>query len=117
MGYVDGFVVPVPTANKQQYLEFAKVAAPVFKQHGALSVVECWGDDVPDGKLTSFPMAVDLQANETVVFSWMVWPSKEIRDQGLKKAMEDPSMKAFESKIPFDGKRMIYAGFTKILDE
>jgi hypothetical protein len=76
MDYVDGFVAAVPTANREIYRQHAEKAAAVFKEHGALSVVECWGDDVPEGKLTSFPMAVQRQADETVVFSWITGPSK-----------------------------------------
>jgi len=71
MTYVDGFVCAVPTVNKEKYLAHAKLVAGVFKEHGALQVVECWGDDVPDGKVTSFPMAVQRKEDETVVFSWI----------------------------------------------
>lgn len=115
MSYVDGFVVAVPTENKEAYKKMASTAATVFKDQGALSVVECWGDDVPEGKLTSFPMAVKLEANETVVFSWIVWPNREVRDAGMEKAMNDPRMQT--SDMPFDGKRMIYGGFEVIVDE
>ncbi len=90
MTYIDGFVVAVPTVNRETYREFAKRAAEVFREHGALKVVECWGDDVPEGKVTSFPMAVKLQKDETVVFSWIAWPSREVRDTGMKKVMADP---------------------------
>ncbi len=114
MNYVDGFVAAVPTANKAAYLEHARLAATVFKEHGALSIVECWGDDVPDGKLTSFPMAVQRKADETVVFAWITWPSRAIRDAGMKKVMDDPRMK--DMKMPFDGQRMIYGGFQVVLD-
>jgi len=92
MSYIDGFVVAVPTANRGAYKEHAEKAAPIFKEHGALKMVECWGDDVPDGKLTSFPMAVQKKDDETVVFSWIVWPSKQARDEGMKKAMADPRL-------------------------
>jgi uncharacterized protein YbaA (DUF1428 family) len=91
MTYVDGFVVAVPTKNKEIYRQYAKEAAVVFKKHGALKLVECWGDDVPEGKLTSFPMAVKCQDDETVVFSWIIWPSKKVRDEGMAKVMADPS--------------------------
>ena len=117
MNYVDGYIVPVSNDKKDAYLELAKVAAPIFKQNGAISVTECWGDDVPDGEVTSFPMSVNLAANETVVFSWIVWPSKEIRDSGMKKAMEDERFKRFEDNMPFDGKRMIFGGFQVVVDE
>ena len=76
MNYVDGFVIAVPTANRDSYVRHAQAAAAVFKEYGALAVVECWGDDVPEGKLTSFPMAVQRKADETVVFSWITWPSR-----------------------------------------
>ena len=115
MNYVDGFVAAVPTANRAAYLEHARLAATVFKAHGALGTVECWGDDVPDGKVTSFPMAVQRQADETVVFAWITWPSKGVRDAGMKKVMDDPRMK--DMTMPFDGKRMIYGGFQIIMDK
>jgi uncharacterized protein YbaA (DUF1428 family) len=115
MTYVDGFVIAVPTANRAAYQKVAEEAAILFKEYGALKVIECWGDDVPDGKLTSFPMAVKCEENETVVFSWILWPSREVRDEGNKKAMADPRMQPAEG-MPFDGKRLIYGGFEMILD-
>jgi uncharacterized protein YbaA (DUF1428 family) len=115
MTYVDGFVLAVPTANRAAYLKLAEEAAVLFKEHGALKVVECWGDDVPDGKLTSFPMAVKCEENETVVFSWIVWPSREVRDEGNQKVMADPRMSKAE-EMPFDGKRLIYGGFEMIVE-
>ena len=114
MDYVDGFVIAVPTANKETYRQHAETAAKVFKEFGALKVIECWGDDVPEGKLTSFPMAVQRRPDETVVFSWITWPSKAARNEGMKKFMEDPRMK--DMQMPFDGKRMIYGGFEVLLD-
>jgi uncharacterized protein YbaA (DUF1428 family) len=116
MNYVDGFVIAVPTANRDIYRGVAQTAAGVFKENGALKVVECWGDDVPEGKLTSFPMAVQRKDDETVVFSWIVWPSRAVRDAGMKKAMEDPRLQAGMNPMPFDGKRMIYGGFQVIVD-
>ena len=109
MKYVDGFVVAVQTANRETYRRHAESAAAVFKEHGALAVVECWGDDVPEGKVTSFPMAVQRKDDETVVFSWITWPSRASRDAGMKKAMDDTRLK--NVAMPFDGKRMIYGGF------
>lgn len=116
MTYVDGFVVPVRTARKAEYLTLAQNASVVFKDHGALNVVECWGDDVPDGKVTSFPMSVKLETDETVVFSWIIWPSRAARDAGMKAAMADPRLCQDMSTMPFDGKRMIYGGFETILE-
>ena len=117
MTYVDGFVLAVPSARRAAYRAHAAQFAAVFKEHGALSVVECWGDDVPEGKLTSFPMAVKLEADETVVFSWMTWPSKQARDEGWKAIMADPRMpKPGSADMPFDGKRMIFGGFDVLLE-
>jgi uncharacterized protein YbaA (DUF1428 family) len=115
MNYVDGFVLAVPTAKREVYREHARTAAALFREHGALSVVECWGDDVPEGKLTSFPMAVQRQPDETVVFSWISWPSRAARDEGMKKFMADPRMPGM-ADMPFDGKRMIYGGFEVLLN-
>ena len=92
MSYVDGFVVAVPTRNKEAYVRMAETAAAVFKENGATQVVEAWGDDVPDGKLTDFRMAVKATSDETVVFSWITWPSKAARDAGMKASMEDPRL-------------------------
>lgn len=114
MNYVDGYVLAVPTAKREEYIVQANLAAAIFKEYGALRVVECWGDDVPEGKLTSFPMAVKREADEVVVFSWVEWPSKQIRDEGTKKFMADKRMNSGD--MPFDGKRMIFGGFQSILD-
>jgi len=116
MDYVDGFVLAVPTANKETYRKHAETAAQVFKEFGALKVIECWGDDVPEGKLTSFPMAVQGKPDETVVFSWITWPSRQVRDEGMKKVMADPRLEPGNNPMPFDGKRMIYGGFQMIVD-
>jgi uncharacterized protein YbaA (DUF1428 family) len=116
MKYVDGFVAAVPTANRDAYRAHAAKTAAAFKEHGALSVVECWGADVPQGKVTSFPMAVKCQPDETVVFAWITWPSREVRDEGMKKAMADPRMQPDSNPMPFDGKRLIYGGFEVIVD-
>ncbi|UZG44460.1 DUF1428 domain-containing protein [Caldimonas thermodepolymerans] len=114
--YVDGFVVAVPTTNKELYREQATRAAVVFREHGALSVVECWGDDVPDGKVTSLPTAVKCRPDETVVFSWITWPSRAAREEGMKKVMADPRLDPETTPMPFDGKRMIYGGFEVLLE-
>ncbi len=116
MSYVDGFVAAVPTAGKDAFLAHAKMAAEIFKECGALKIVECWGDDVPDGKLTSFPMAVKCGEEETVVFSWIVWPSKEARDSGMAKAMADARFDPASCDIPFDGKRVIFGGFNVLME-
>lgn len=117
MEYVDGFVIAVPNSNKQQYIQHAKTTAAVFKKHGALRLVECWGDDVPEGKLTSFPMAVKCQEDETVVFSWITWPSKKVRDAGMEKVTSDPLFSEENNPVPFDGSRMIFGGFQMMVDE
>ena len=117
MNYVDGVVVAVPTADKETYRAFAQTIAALFKAHGALNVVDCWGDDVPDGKLTSFPLAVKREPHETVVFSWITWPSRDARNAGWKTVMADPRMQPGAAATPpFDGKRMIYGGFEVISD-
>jgi uncharacterized protein YbaA (DUF1428 family) len=111
MGYVDGFVAAVPTANKAAYLDFVRKSAPIFRKHGALKLVETWGDDVPDGEVTSFPLAVKCKPDETVVLSWVLWPSREIRDVGLKRVIEEHSHLYPSQEMPFDGERMVFGGF------
>lgn len=115
MSYIDGFVVPVPTAKKEEYRTVAKRAAGIFKKHGALHVVEAWGDDVPEGKVTSFPMSVQRKPDETVVFSWIVWRDRAARDEGMKRSMDDLQMQPGD--MPFDGQRMIFGGFDVIVEE
>jgi uncharacterized protein YbaA (DUF1428 family) len=97
------------------YRELCEKISLVFKEYGALQVVECWGDDVPPGKVTDFYGAVKAEKGEAVVFSWIVWPSKDVRDAASKKMMDDPRMKP-SGETPFDGKRMIFGGFRPILD-
>jgi uncharacterized protein YbaA (DUF1428 family) len=116
MSYVDGFLIPVPASKKKDFIAQATKMAPIFKEFGATRVVECWGDDVPDGKVTDFKGAVKAKDDETVVFSWIEYPSKEVRDAANKRMMEDPRMKEM-SDMPFDGKRMIFGGFAPVLDE
>ena len=116
MSYVDGFVAAVPTANKDAYRRHAAEAAGMFKEHGALSFVECWGDDVPDGEVTSFPMAVQCREDETVCFSWVVWPSKAVRDEAMPKIMAEARRQLETNPMPVDGRRMIYGGFEMIVD-
>jgi uncharacterized protein YbaA (DUF1428 family) len=116
MNYVDGFVAAVPTENREIFRQHAAAAAAVFKEYGALNVVQCWGNDVPEGKLTSFTMAVKREADETVAFSWVTWPSREVRDEAWKKMMADPRMQPGANSMPFDGKRVIFGGFEVILE-
>jgi uncharacterized protein YbaA (DUF1428 family) len=115
MAYVDGFVVAVPAGKKQAYVELASLVAKFFKENGATRVVECWGDDVPAGKLTDFPGAVKAEPGEVVVFSWVEYPSKEVRDASNAKMRSDERMKNVD--MPFDGKRMIFGGFVPVLDD
>lgn len=115
MKYVDGFVAAVPTENREAYRRHAEEAGHVFKEYGALDFVECWGDDVPDGKVTSFPAAVKCKADETVIFSWITWPSKQVRDEAMKKIMEDPRLRPDVNPMPFDGMRLIYGGFEPVV--
>lgn len=116
MSYVDGFVAAVPVANKEKFIEHAKTIAEVFKENGALKIVDTWEDDVPDGEVTSFPIAVQKNENEAVVFSWIIWPSKEARDTGWQSSMEDQRMNPETNPMPFDGKRIIYGGFNVVSD-
>ena len=116
MSFVDGFVAAVPVKKKQEYIKLAETMAAIFKEYGALKVVENWGVDVPEGKLTSFTMAVKREEDEAVVFSWIIWPDKKARDKAWEKAMTDPRMQ-HNDVMPFDGKRMIYGGFENILDD
>jgi uncharacterized protein YbaA (DUF1428 family) len=111
MPYVDGFVVAVPRAKIEAYKELARLGGEVWKDHGALAYVECLGDDVPYGELTSFPRAVQATDDEVVAFSWIVYESREKRDEVNAKVMADPRLKGGMENMPFDGKRMIYGGF------
>jgi uncharacterized protein YbaA (DUF1428 family) len=124
MSYIDGFVIAVPTANKQKFSDHAKLADSVFIELGALRILECWGDDVPVGKLTDFRRAVQAKDDETVVFSWIEWPDKATRDAAHAKmhawmtdpSKADPRMHPEKNPMPFDGKRMIFGGFTPLVD-
>lgn len=113
--YIDGFVAPIPAGNEQAYRDMAEMSATVFMDHGATRVVETFGDDVMDGKVTDYKRAVDAKDGETIAFSWVEWPDKDTRDAGWKKVMEDPRMQK-EGEMPFDGKRMIYGGFATLVD-
>lgn len=124
MSYIDGFVIAVPTANKQKFLEHAKLGDSVFMDLGALRVVECWGDDVPKGNVTDFFKAVDAKDDETIVFSWIEWPDKRTRDAAYAKMTDwmknpekaDPRMDPEKNPMPFDGKRLIFGGFAPLVE-
>ena len=117
MTEVEGFVAAVPNANKDVYYKHAADAAPLFKEFGVTRMVECWGDDVPDGKVNDFKGAVQAKPDETVVFSWFEYPDKATRDAANAKMRSDPRMKNMGETMPFDGMRMIYGGFDSIVDE
>ncbi|ASY57308.1 MULTISPECIES: DUF1428 domain-containing protein [Sinorhizobium] len=116
MAYVDGFLIALPKQNVEAYKDLARKAGEVWKEHGALNYVECLGDDVPYGELTSFPRAVQAKEDETVVFSWVAYRSREDRDVIVAKVMTDPRLQGDEWKSIFDGKRMIYGGFQAFLE-
>jgi uncharacterized protein YbaA (DUF1428 family) len=119
MTYVDGFVIAVPKANKQKFIDHANKGDSVFTDLGATRILECWGDDVPDGKVTDFRRAVQATDEETVVFSWVEWPDKATRDAAMGKMEElmktDPRMNPEKNPMPFDGKRMIFGGFSPVV--
>jgi uncharacterized protein YbaA (DUF1428 family) len=115
MSYVQGFVIPVPFGNKEAYREMAEKAAPIFMEYGAHQIVECWGEDVPEGKVTDFRGAVKAEEGENIVFSWIIWPSREVCDAAAAKMMADERMKP-DGEMPFNGQRMIYGGFSPIMD-
>ena len=114
MPYYQGFLLAVPTANRDAYKAMAESVWPMFQEFGCLGSVETWGADTPDGKVTSFPMAVQKKEDETVVFSWMVWPNKETCDAAWEKMMADPRMQETPD-IPFDGMRMMWGGFEPLV--
>ncbi|MDO9364402.1 MAG: DUF1428 domain-containing protein [Sphingopyxis sp.] len=116
MGYLDGYVVPVPEGNKEAYRALAQKMSAVFIDSGATRVVEAWGDDVPDGKVTDYARAAHKKDDENIVYSWVEWPSKEARTKGWEKMMADERMKPDGSDTPFDGTRMIYGGFAPIVE-
>jgi uncharacterized protein YbaA (DUF1428 family) len=116
MTYIDGFVAAVPTANKQKFIDHAKKGDSVFVELGARRVLECWGDDVPEGKVTDFRRAVKAKDDETVVFSWVEWPDKATRDKAMPKMMDDPRMQPDQNPMPFDGQRLVYGGFAPVVE-
>lgn len=113
--YVQGFLVPVPAAKEGDYLAMAKTFDALFMEYGALEVVEAWEDDVPDGKVTDFRRAVAAEADEKVVFSWVIWPDKDTAKAAEEKMMASEAMPDM-SQMPFDGKRLVYGGFRSILE-
>jgi uncharacterized protein YbaA (DUF1428 family) len=120
MAYVDGFVIAVPTANKQKFTDHAAMADPVFMEMGATHIVEAWQDDVKAGKVTDFRRAVQAKEDESIVFSWITWPDKATRDAAYEKMMSgelnDPRMDPEKNPMPFDGMRLIYGGFSPVLE-
>ena len=116
MSYVDGFIVPVKKDRVADYEKIARDAAAIWLEHGALSVTECVADDVPHGEVTSFPRAVQAGDDETVVFSWIVYESRESRDEVNKMVMADPRMHPDGSEMPFDKKRMFFGGFRPVVE-
>jgi uncharacterized protein YbaA (DUF1428 family) len=120
MSYIDGFVIAVPTANKQKFTDHAALADPVFMELGATHIIEAWQDDVTDGKVTDFRRAVQATEDESIVFSWITWPDKATRDAAMQKMMSgelnDPRMDPAKNPMPFDGMRMIYGGFVPVLE-
>lgn len=119
MTYIDGFVIAVPTANKDKFVKHAKEADSIFMELGAIRILECWGQDVPKGKVTDFHRAVQANDDESVVFSWIEWPDKKTRDAAFGKMEEimktDPRMNPEKNPAPFDGKRMIFGGFEPVV--
>lgn len=120
MTYIDGFVIAVPTANKQKFIDHANSTGRLFTELGATRLLECWGDEVPEGILTDFHGAVQAQDDETVVFAWVEWPDKATRDAAMKRMEElmksDDRFNPEKNPMPFDGKRMIYGGFTPVVE-
>ncbi|MFC3093518.1 DUF1428 domain-containing protein [Alteromonas sediminis] len=115
MAYIDGFMLAVPNENKEKYAATSRMMLKIWKEEfGMLSAKECWGDEVPDGKVTSMPMAVKCEANETVVFSWSIWPDKATRDEAWAKCEQDERFK--DIAMDFDGKRMIFGGFVPFVE-
>ncbi len=115
MSYMQGYLIPVPKENKQAYIELAALSAKIFHEYGATRIVENWSDTVPDGKVTDFKRAVKAEANEAIVFSWIEWPDKATCDAAEQKMHNDPRWEEM-IEMPFDGKRMIWAGFEPIFE-
>lgn len=124
MSYIDGFVIAVPTANREKFRQHAELGDGVFMDLGATRIVECWGDQVPDGKLTDFRKAVQAKDDETVVFSWVEWPDKATRDAAHATMVDwmnnpekaDPRMDPSRNPMPFDGQRLVFGGFAPLVE-
>ena len=119
MAYIDGYVIAVPTANEQKFIDFANKFDPIFLEYGATRVLECWGDDVPHGKQTDFYRAVAAKDDEAVLFSWIEWPDKAARDRVMGQMdtlIQDDRFNPEKNPMPFDGKRMIFGGFQMVVD-
>ncbi len=120
MSYIDGFIMAVPTANRQKFIDHSTLVNSIFTEFGATSVTECWADEVPEGKVTDFGKAVQAKEDESVVFSWIEWPDKETRDAAMKKMMsedfKDDRMNPEKNPMPFDGSRLIYGGFRPVVE-
>ncbi|TMM48937.1 DUF1428 domain-containing protein [Qipengyuania marisflavi] len=114
--YVNGFIAAVPEGNKDAYRDTAEKFWELVKEYGALSQVECWEANVPDGHTTDFRRAVKADNGEKIVFSWVTWPDRATADAGEQKMMSDPRMEDF-GEMPFDGKRMIFGGFEPIVEK
>jgi uncharacterized protein YbaA (DUF1428 family) len=115
MSYIDGFVIAVPANNKQKFIDHAKRADSLFMELGAIRILECWGDDVPEGKLTDFRKAVQAKDDESIVFSWVEWPDKGKRDAAMDRMKTDNRFNPEKNPMPFDGKRMIFGGFSPVV--
>ena len=119
MTYIDGFVIAVPTANREAFIEHARKFDTMIVEAGAIRVVESWGDSVPEGKVTDFRRAVQATEDETVAFSWVEWPDKETRDRvhaEMERKMKSGEIDSGMTDMPFDGKRMIFGGFSTVVD-
>ena len=120
MRYIDGFILAVPKANREKFTQHASIADAAFMEWGATRVLECWEEDVPNGEITDFRRAVQANEDEAVVFSWIEWPDKATRDAGMEKMMSavetDPRISPEHNPMPFDGMRMIFGGFTPVVD-
>ena len=114
MSYITGFLTPVKAENKERYIASARKSWPLFQKYGCLEQVETWGEDVPDGKVTSFPMAVKKEDDEVVVFAWLRWPDRATADKCWEQMQSDPDFSNMD--MPFDGQRMMWGGFAPIFE-